>query len=48
MTEEQLKEIMKRLWNCAEDVRGDYMVDYYSIESIIRETLGLYGSEGGE
>lgn len=46
MTEEKLKEIMGKLWNIAEDVRGDYMVDYYSIENIIRETLGLYGSEG--
>lgn len=45
MAEKQLKEIMRRLWSYAENVRGGYMVDYYSIESIICETLGLYGSD---
>ena len=45
MDENKLKEIMKRLWIEAEDVLGNEMVDYYSIESIIRDVLGMDNSE---
>ena len=45
MTEEKLKELMGRLWHETETVRGDDMVDIYTVESTIREMFNLYGSD---
>ena len=45
MTEEQLKEIMRQLWGRTEDVLGDLYVEYYEIESVIREVCGLERTE---
>ena len=45
MTEEQLKEIMRQLRGRTEDVLGDLYVEYYEIESVIREVCGLERTE---
>lgn len=41
----KLKEIMKQLWQETENVLGNEMVDFYSIERIIRDVLGMDNSE---
>ena len=45
MEEAKLKEIMNRLWIEAETVLGNEMVDFYSIERIIRDVLEMYNLE---
>lgn len=45
LQESKLKEIMKQLWQETENVLGHEMVDFYSIERIIRNVLGMDNSE---
>lgn len=45
LQESKLKEIMKQLWQETENVLGHEMVDFYSIEKIIRDVLGIDNSE---
>lgn len=45
LQEAKLKEIMKQLWQETENVLGNEMVDFYSIERIIRDVLGMDNSE---
>lgn len=45
LSKAKLKEIMKQLWLETENVLGHEMVDFYSIERIIRDVLGMDNSE---
>ena len=45
---EKVAEIMKQLWQETENVLGNEMVDFYSIERIIRDVLGMDNSEEEE
>lgn len=45
LQEAKIKEIMKQLWQETENVLGHEMVDFYSIERIIRDVFGMDNSE---